>query len=464
MNIYQHVEIAARELDSKLLLAVVAASRGHYVLISEIKGIRAGVQSGSLQPGVVHTKSLTPGEKKITRHQTLVDGGFPITSIDEEGGLIDHGYDKFAEVRYSEKTIEQASAVFGWGVEDSQTLKRIYSRYASKVHQTGSPRADLWRPRFSQYWSSLSAIPDKPYLLVSSNMGSANNMRPFHERIRSERRAGYYERDPEMFSKRFGGIAESYRMTAAFIEAIRYLSDKSNGDYDIVLRPHPVENIEAWRVYLEGIPNVHVIREGSITAWVNNAFAVMHNGCTTALEATVSGTPVVTYLPFEQEYARELPNELGVRCESLEALSETVNRLLHDSRAVGSNDQEDALPESVAKKVYLDDAELAAEKIVKVWESLDNGELSRPCNWTRFQAELKPAKLRGVVVASLRKALPSRFGPAKENYKFPPMDAADISERVKRLQHVLRIHGELECKLLSERAVLIRPGKVSTSQ
>jgi hypothetical protein len=263
-----------------------------------------------------------------------------------------------------------------------------------------------------------------------------------------------------MFSRRFGVIAEAYRMTAAFIEAIRYLSDRSNGDHDIVLRPHPVENIDAWRVYLEGMPNVHVIREGSITAWVNNAIAVMHNGCTTALEATVSGTPVVTYLPFEQEYARELPNELGVRCESLEALSETVNRLLHDSRAVGSNDQEDALPESVAKKVYLDDAELAAEKIVKVWESLDNGELSRPCNWTRFQAQLKLAKLRRVVVGSLRKALPSRFGPAKENYKFPPMDAVDISERVKLLQHILGIHGELECKLLSERAVLIRPGKV----
>ena len=464
MNIFIHVEIAARELDSKLLLAVIAASRGHDVLISDIVSIMKGAQSGALSPGIFHTKSLTSSDKKIARHQVLVDSGFPITSIDEEGGLVDHGYERFAVIRYSEKTIAQASAVFGWGVEDSQTLKRIYSRYASKVHQTGSPRADLWRPRFSPFWGVPREMPEKPYLLVSSNMGIANNMRPFHERIRLERRAGYYQRDPERFSKRFGVIAEDYRMTAAFIEAIRYLSDRSNGDYDIVLRPHPVENIEAWRVFLEGVPNVHVIREGSITAWVNNAFAVMHNGCTTALEATVSGTPVVTYLPFEQEYARELPNELGVPCESLEALSDTVNGLFHASRSDVSNSQEDALPESVAKKVYLDDTELAAEKIVKVWESLDNGGLSRPCNWTRFQAELKLAKLRGVVVASLRKALPSRFGPAKENYKFPPMDAADISERVKRLQHVLRIHGELECKLLSERAVLIRPGKVSTSQ
>ena len=93
-------------------------------------------------------------------------------------------------------------------------------------------------------------------------------------------------------------------MTSKFIEAIKYLANKNN-DYDIVLRPHPTENIEAWKISLENISNVHVIREGSITSWVNNAFTVMHNGCVTALEATFSGKPVVTYIPFKQEFARE---------------------------------------------------------------------------------------------------------------------------------------------------------------
>lgn len=125
MNIYMHVEIAARELDSKLLLAVVAASRGHDVMVSDISAIMKGAQSSALAPGVFHTKSLTPRNKKIARHKTLLDRGFSITSIDEEGGLIDHGYDKFAGIRYSEETIGQASAVFGWGAEDTETLKRI---------------------------------------------------------------------------------------------------------------------------------------------------------------------------------------------------------------------------------------------------------------------------------------------------------------------------------------------------
>ena len=35
MNIYLHVEISSRELDSKLLLATLAASRGHDIIVSD---------------------------------------------------------------------------------------------------------------------------------------------------------------------------------------------------------------------------------------------------------------------------------------------------------------------------------------------------------------------------------------------------------------------------------------------
>ena len=65
----------------------------------------------------------------------------------------------------------------------------------------------------------------------------------------------------------------------------------NNNGYDIVLRPHPAEDPKVWQTYLQNIPNVHVIREGSISAWVKNAFVIMHNGCTTAIEATISKKP-----------------------------------------------------------------------------------------------------------------------------------------------------------------------------
>lgn len=236
MNIYVHVEIAERELDSKLLLAVLAASRGHSVLIADGHRIMQGTNRRFLAPGIFYNKSLTPGDKKIAFHQSLVNEGFLVTSLDEEGGLVDHGYEWFAKVRYSEQTIGQASTVFGWGAEDTETLKRLYPAYSAKIHQTGSPRADMWRPCFAQYHCARGAMLGKPYLLVSSNMGTANNMCPLHKRIQSERRAGYYQRDPGRFLRTFKTLAEDYRKTQAFVEAIRHLAASSN-QFEIVLRP-----------------------------------------------------------------------------------------------------------------------------------------------------------------------------------------------------------------------------------
>ena len=78
MNIYLHVEVALRELDSKLLLGVIAASRGHQVLISDISEIERGLRRGILNPGIFHTKSITPSEHKINFHKRFYKGSYKV--------------------------------------------------------------------------------------------------------------------------------------------------------------------------------------------------------------------------------------------------------------------------------------------------------------------------------------------------------------------------------------------------
>ena len=127
---------------------------------------------------------------------------------------------------------------------------------------TGSPRIDLLHSNFADYWESSSTNFQKPYLLIASNC-QANNMKSFPDTIRHLKDVGYFKNDLKMFKDKFDEMAESYKRIYSFIEAIKYLSAKNKG-YEIVLRPHPAENIEAWKVFLEDIPNVHIIREGSI--------------------------------------------------------------------------------------------------------------------------------------------------------------------------------------------------------
>ena len=159
MNIYLHVEVSLRELDSKLLMGVIAASRGHHVLISDISEIERGLRRGILNPGIFHTKSITPSEHKINFHKKLIDKKFLVTSLDEEAGLeLTHvKLKEYLNDRASKKTIQQSAAVFCWGNDDLKILKDINSKNKSNIIKTGSPRVDLWKSTFLNYWG----IPKK---------------------------------------------------------------------------------------------------------------------------------------------------------------------------------------------------------------------------------------------------------------------------------------------------------------
>ena len=189
MNIYIGLENTIRELDSKLLLASLAASKGHKVLISNIASIEKGIKWGFLSPGIFHTKSLTPSRRKINLHKSIIGKGNLVTSIDEEAGLIQNNYEIFAKERFSNETIKDASAVFCWGSDDAETLKKIYSGYSSKLFKTGSPRVDLWKPVFLKYWGKLQKKPNRPFLLVVSNMSKANFVEPFKNIIKNHKKS-----------------------------------------------------------------------------------------------------------------------------------------------------------------------------------------------------------------------------------------------------------------------------------
>ena len=461
MNIYLHIEVSIRELDSKLLLGVIAASRGHQVLISDISEIQRGLRRGILNPGIFHTKSITPSDIKINFHKKLIDKKFLITSIDEEAGLelIDLKFEEFYLGRSSKKTIQQSAAIFCWGNDDLKTLKKFYPKNKSKIKKTGSPRVDLWKSTFFDYWGVPVKKPKKPFLLVSSNMGTSNGINSTPEVVKIFKDLGYLQRNSKLFNEYFEQIAEDSIKTSDFVEAIKHLANK-NSEYDIVLRPHPVEDINAWRLYLGNIPNVHVIRDGSITAWVNNAFAVMHNGCTTALEASLIGKPLITYLPSKRKFNKNFPNKLGFRVNSLRELSNKVNLLLKISKSKKKNIRNKRTPKLISQKIYFDNKELASEKIIKEWENLSKNKFHIPTNWKKLHLLLKIISFKNKLFSLLGFFLPDSLKIRNKNWKFPPLNENDINERVKKIKHVLKIKQKLDCKIISERAILIKKSNI----
>lgn len=434
MNIYLHVELADRELDSKLLLAVVAAKRGHSVLISDIHTFDALFSDDTLPPGIFHTKDLCAEPSKIERNKKLLKNGFKVTSLDDEAGIIDYDYQWFCDRRYSEKTIPLASAIFCWGLDDAKTLSENYPNSIEKIHTVGSPRADLWSSRFKDYWPKPW---ERPYLLVSCNFGKSNNAKDFSKMAMSSYDVNLLPHENRNLLNAFSQAAEGYEMMGNFLSAISHLS-RSEKNYDIIVRPHLSEKLETWDTLLKGMGNVYVLRFGSITPWVSNAFAVMHNSCTTAIEAAYGGTPVITFIPFEQRFGRSVPNDLGISVHKASQVAAVADEIF--LRYVNSGqDKIEAVPKIVDRKIYNRNHELSSERIVDVFESFSirNTPLKEKLGLVRSRLRRRDFAILMSRIYRFSRSLNKEQLVNRSGYKFQHQDKTVIHRKVKALEDII---------------------------
>ena len=102
-----------------------------------------------------------------------------------------------------------------------------------------------------------------------------------------------------------------------------------------VIRPHPSENRQYYEDIFRDVPNVLVVHEGSVTPWLFACAALIHSGCTTAIEAWLSNVPVIRYrAALDARYERVLPEPLGADCRDEEhaiaALEKSLDGREHD--------------------------------------------------------------------------------------------------------------------------------------
>lgn len=371
MNIYIPIEVKARELEGKVLLALAAAEKGHTVILGDKSDTRVLASKGVLPPGIVHNKSLTPGEKTIQLINNLKKAGHVITSQDEESGLLDESYDEFARLRFSKESIYEVSKVFAWGGHDEKSLKRIYSDYKNKIVATGSPRVDYWRDEFSEFYNKNplqnSHLELKPYILISSNFGTILNQNRFYNVVARLRKAGYFDRDPDWERHQYENAAYQTRLIHEFVVMIRKLSE-SFPDHTILVRPHPIESEDAWEKVLGNYSNIKVLREGGINAWIRNAKLLIHNGCTTAIEAAAAGLPRVAYRPIPSDIEREIPNQLSYNVFSLDDVQELVRSIIEGKKPDDQQGVNSSANEVLSTRFSNLSGKLAADRIVDEWE------------------------------------------------------------------------------------------------
>lgn len=92
-----------------------------------------------------------------------------------------------------------------------------------------------------------------------------------------------------------------------------------------ILRPHPFESEQHWLNFFKGYKNIEIICEGNVIEKIVNSKLVIHNDCTTAIEAYFFGKPALSFgWLYKKKYDQNIPREFSYNANNLE---DVINKI-----------------------------------------------------------------------------------------------------------------------------------------
>jgi hypothetical protein len=170
----------------------------------------------------------------------------------------------------------------------------------------------------------------------------------------------------EQFFRRF--IGYQARLMPGLQNLLKELKGSDAIDR-IVVRPHPVENRDTWRRWAKPL-DIDVHGEGNAIEWMLAAEAVLHPGCTTAIEGLLLDRPVFSYVP---EPDGEFINPSDAISEWVTGADDFQKRLLEIRRGGEQNLRERLAPQREKLRHFVAnvDPPYAADRILDELEQLD---------------------------------------------------------------------------------------------
>ena len=425
------VENQVRELDAKLLLACVAADRGHASYIG-YKGAIDGYIN-TFPPGIYFAKSVTERSVKILNISHGL--GHRNVAWDEEA-VVHYPPEIYYKRRLCEHALRATDQLLAWG-DDNKTLFEAYDRFpGTPVRVVGNPRIDLLRPEFRAFYDTeVEAIREKygRFILFNTNFGSVNGYYPELNVCYEKASAP----DGLELGRSAIGLSRDYAldlyafrrnnfetMKDLVLEVARRFPEET-----IVVRPHPSEDHDTWRDLAAPFDNVSVDAQGNVVPWLLAAGVLIHNACTTAIESYVLGKPAIAYVPAEgaDVYGSDLPNQVSHISRTPEEAVKLIARAMGED---GLDAQDEARSRHLDRFLAALSDSFAAERIV---QSIDDQAPPHRVPFTqRSAANLQAAKRRFNKWLQTRKDS-GRYGLAFKKQRFPDLSASILQDKANRL-------------------------------
>jgi surface carbohydrate biosynthesis protein len=444
------VESQVREMDAKLLLACCAAERGYRVVI----GSRAYVHFAiaSLPRGIYIAKSMRGMSSLMFR--LIRDLGHDIIAWEEEA-LVHPPPDVFYTLRLSPDTLPYVSALFAWG-EENRIVLSGYPHMPSglPMHVTGNPRGDMLRPELRAFFESEVQALRRQYgefLLINTNFTDVNPYLPnlgLFVPSKDTSRPPRFGQAGKGMPRRFAEGLRVHKQAILddFLAMIPALEQALPG-VTLVLRPHPSEHHDVYHELARRCSRVHVAHRGNVLPWLMASRALVHNGCTTAVEGYALGVPSIAYLrTFNPEYDMDfqgLPNRLSQQCFSFDELTAALRAHLDGHGAPLVTAERDVL---MNHYVAARSGPLAAERIMDVLDATLRRDGARA-------AVALPTRLRAALLTRLKAVAtrlfmhrPGRNRADYHNHRFPRLGVDDVARRIEQLGRTLGRFGSVQVR------------------
>ena len=442
------VENQVRELDAKLLLACVAADRGFSAVIGS--RLEVDFRIASFPESFYLSKSMTARSVRMFRIMERL--GHVVAAWDEEA-LVHPPPEAYYSRRLSPVAIRYVSLLFSWG-RDNTRLWRGYPHLPGDVpiHVTGNPRGDMLRPEMLGYFSKeADALRDAygDFLLINTNFSNVNAFYPGQNLFLPGTRPG----EPARFGRGALGMSRAFAeglrdhkqaVFESFKEVIPAL-EAAFPRLRIVVRPHPVENPEVYHRIASRCRRVAVLNRGNVVPWLMAARAVVHNGCTTGIEAYIMGVPAVSYQAaglreYDNGFYR-LPNALSHQCFDFDELAETLKKIVSGELGAAGGEARRALMD---RYLAAREGPLACRRIVDVIEAIvdGGGGPERTALKNRLIGRGLAARRRGVKWC--RSFLPgSKYRPEFQRHRYPGISLSALRERISRFRELSGMDAEI---------------------
>lgn len=315
-------EVKSREFDSKLLLSCILAERGWRVIVGSRNHIHLAL--GRLPRSVYLGKDVRYSSKQVVR--ILKRLGHQFVAHDEEA-LFYFSRERYRKARVHPEVLKAAKYLLTWGPDNALAWQESPAYDGAPIRLTGNGRVDIMRPELRGLHDAkvkeLRARYGR-FIMINTNFGALNH---FYTNLTALAPPEEFGVDTNSWEA--GLSRHRYDIFRAFLEMLPRLA-KRFPKATFVLRPHPVENQQTWIDTVQGAANVHVTHEGSAIPWILASEALIHNGCTTGLEAYIlDGQPIAYQPAVSDAYDLHLPNALSSVVRDEAALFTLIDAVIH---------------------------------------------------------------------------------------------------------------------------------------